>query len=101
MRKNFDAVIETDEFKSLDKDGLCAFIENIDRRYVTEESIFKGLVISCQVDMFGRKIYFPEFFERLIQLDAMQGENLEETVLKEDLVIENKFCLKLLAQSVC
>ena len=101
MSKNFDAVIETDEFKSLDKDGVCAFIENIDRSHVMEESIFKGLIIWCQVDNLSRKIDFPELFVKLIKLDAMEGENLEETVLKEDLVIENKYCLKVLAQSVC
>ena len=36
--KNFDAIVETDEFKSLDKDGVRSYIEILNRNHVTETS---------------------------------------------------------------
>ena len=101
MSNNLDAVIETDEFKSLDKQDLCACIEKLNRNHATEVSIFNGLVVWSKVDDLTRKNNFPELFKYLIKLGAMPVEILDQTVLKEDLVTENKDCWKLVTKDLC
>ena len=98
ISKNFEATVQTYEFKSLDKDSLRSCIEKLKRNHVREESIFKGLILWSKVDEEARKNDFPELFEHLIKLDAMPLEVLEETVLKENLIAENNRCLKLLTK---
>ena len=97
MSKNFDAIVETDEFKSLDKDGLRRCIETLDRSHVKQDSIFNGLVNWCQNDETARKNDFSKLFDELVKVDAMSVEILEETVAKEDLVIKDVECLKVVA----
>ena len=101
ISKNLDAVIETDEFKSLDKDDVRSCIEKLNRNHATEISIFNGLVSWCQIDMESRKNDFFKLFEDFVKLDSISVHDLEETVLKESLVTENIQCWKLVTKSVC
>ena len=101
ISKNFDAVIETDEFKSLDKGGLRCCIEKLERKHVTEHSIFNGLVVWCEVNEEARKNDFPELFEQLIQLDRMSVEILNDAVLEVDLVKKSCQCLHVVTKSLC
>ena len=80
ISKNFNAIVETDEFKSLDKDGVRCCIEKLNRYHAREDSIFNGLVVWIHADDKSRENDFPELFEQLIDLDAMPSEILEETV---------------------
>ena len=101
MSKNFDAIVQTDALKWLDKGDLCACMKKLERSHIKEESIFNGLVNWCKVDDPSRKNDFPELFEQLIDLYAIPVEIIEEIVLKEDLVTENKQCLNVLTKSFC
>ena len=101
MSTNFDIIIQTDEFKSLDKDGVRSCIKKLNRRYATEESIFNGLVVWSLGNEYGGKNDFPDLFEQLIRLDGMSLEVLEETVLKEDLVKRSSQCLNVVTKSLC
>ena len=60
MSKNLDAIIQTDEFKSLGKDGMRNCIKNLNRNHIKEESIFNGSIVCCQDDDPTRKNDFPE-----------------------------------------
>ena len=66
ISKNFDTIVQTDEFKSLDKDQLCSIIQN--RNHATKESIFSGLVVWIQVDESSRKNDFSAMFKELKEL---------------------------------
>ena len=99
MSKNLDAVIETTEFKSLDNERLHLCMDKLDRNFATEKSIFNGLVVWCKVDESTREHKFPGLFEQLIQLNAMPEDVIENIVLKETLVTENKPCLKVLTKN--
>ena len=100
LSKNFDTIVETDEFKSLDKASLRSCIAKLDRNHTTDSSIFNGLIIWSQADEEVRKTDFPELFRELIQLDKMSVEVLEKTVLKVDLVSKSYQCLNLVTKSV-
>ena len=99
MSKKFDAIVKTDEFKSLDKEDLCVCIKKLNRCHVTEDLIFNGLVAWSQFDDLSRKDDFPELFEQLIQLDRMPVEAVEKFVLKEELVTDHNQCLKVLTRN--
>ena len=101
ISKSFDAVIETNEFKSLDKNGLRCCIEKVNRNHVREILIFNGLVAWSYVDNEARKNDFPELFEQMVQLDGLSVAVLEKTVFKEDLVKRNNQCLNLVTKSLC
>ena len=95
MRMNSYTIVQTDEFKLLEKNNLCACIKLLNRNQAREDSIFIGLVNRCKVDDTNRENEFPELFENLIKLAAIPREKLEETVFEEDLVTESKRCWSL------
>ena len=100
VSNNFDDVIETVEFTALSKNDLILFVSKSNRSHAKVESIFKGLVTWCQQDKETRQILFVLLFEELIDLDRISTECLEKVILKEKLVAENNYCLKLVIDYV-
>ena len=102
VSNNFNDVIQTDEFKSLAKNVIIDLISKLNRTQTKELFLFQGLVTWCQHDVEIRKGEFPTLFEELIDLDKMSTNDLEEIVLKEDLLSQNNYyCLKVVTNYLC
>ena len=93
--KNFNYVVQTDEFNLLVKNDLVGLISKSNRNQIEEVSLFKGLVTWCRHNEASRKDDFLAMYEDLIDLAKISTAKLEEIVLKEKLISENHYhCLK-------
>ena len=62
-----------------------------------EDCIFNGLVSWCKTDEIAQKNDSSKLFEELVKFNVMSAEILEETVAKEELVIKDTECLRVVA----
>ena len=93
--KNFNNAVQTDKFNLLVKNDLIGLISNTNRSHIKEILIFKSLVTWCRHDEAARKDDFLAMYEELINLAKISKNELEEIVLKENLISENHYhCVK-------
>ena len=96
---NFNKVLQTDDFKQLSNEELIFCISNLDRCQVKEFSIFEAIVSWCHYDQEARKKDFPELF-KMVQLQKVPIEYLDEVILEEELVTNAADCHKIALSSL-
>ena len=93
MSDHLDEVAQTDEFKSLSKEKLIDCISTLNQSKAKSPSIYQAIV-AWIYHKNERKVEFSGLF-KMINLQGMKVEFLEETVLEEELVETNFNCQKL------
>ena len=88
--KNIDKVVETDLFKSLSKNELVAMIPNLNN--AEQASMYKAVRKWVEHDSEHRSKDFPSLF-RLIDLDGLTLNYLENVVAADELVKRNYDCI--------
>ena len=95
ITKNLDLVAQTDEFKALPKKSLkaCIFKSN-QKDEVASSSVYQAIVTWTKHDEESRKNEFLELF-KMVKLENVALNFLEEFVLEETLVTTNFECQKM------
>ena len=91
---NLDKFLQTDDFKQLSNEELISCISKLDRSHVKESSIFKAIVAWCNHVKEARQPKFSELF-KMVQLQKVSIDYLEEVILEEDLVTKSADCYKI------
>ena len=85
ISKNFDNVLQTDDFKTLSKEELISCILHLDRSQVKESSIFQAIVVWTKHHNEVRIAEFGELFE-LILLQKVSFDFFDKVILENELV---------------
>ena len=91
---NLNKVLQTDDFKALSSDELMSSISKLDCSPTNKSSIFQAIVAWAKHDQEARKTDFLELF-KMISLDEVPINYLEEIILEEELVTTVVECHKL------
>ena len=90
-------VAQSDDFKSYSKPQIMECISNLDHNKARSTSVYQA-IITWIYHKKSRKIVFPELF-KMVNLNNLDLEFLEETVLEEKLVETNFNCQKLVLKA--
>ena len=94
INNHLDEVAQTDEFKSYSKAKVFECISTLDQNKAKSTSVYQAIVTWIYHSKEERKLEFPELF-KMVNLNSMTLEFLENTVLEEELVESNSICQKL------
>ena len=89
---DFSAVMETDDFLSLDIKQVMEWVSSDDITVNAEEEVFKGIVKWVSHNRSEREVEFPELL-RQVRLVSISHNFLLNKLVKEDLVSTNSVCL--------
>ena len=90
LSKNFLLISQGSDFKSLSKTELESFISNLNRRAVEESCLFEAMMRWIKEED-DRKEHLLQFL-KLLDLNKISSQFLEDTVLNESLIVENLQC---------
>ena len=88
---NLEELSQTDEFKSLSKFDMISFISNLEQSRVRKATIYQAVITWVRHDEKTRRTEFPELF-RMINLNEIDKDFIENTISKETLVETNVEC---------
>ena len=91
---NLDQILHTDDFKQLLNKELISCISKLNRSQIKESSIFKAIVVWCCHDKKAREKFFSKLF-KMVLLQKVSIDYLEEVILEEDLVTNAADCYKI------
>ena len=91
MSDNFNEVTQSGDFKNLSHDDVKELITNLNRSSLQECSVYKGIMIWIKHEVESRKSKLFDLF-RLIDIDKLNRDFMEEAVLKDDLVQNDIEC---------
>ena len=94
--ENFVAVVNSDDFRSLDFDKVKALISRDDIIVSREEDIYYAVVLWVKHDLPSRECLFPELL-KCVRTYSMSKYSLREILGKEQLVLKSPvpaFCSK-------
>ena len=97
---HLDEITQSDEFKELSKDDLVSCISNMERSQATEISIYQAMITWVRHNEEARKTEFFELF-KLINLNDIAKNFIENSILKENLVASNLKCKYQVISTVC
>ena len=92
INSNFSAVMETDDFLSLNMEQVMEWVSSDDITVNAEEEVFKGIVKWVSHNKSEREAHFAELF-RQVRLKSISNDHLFNELLKEELVLTNRACL--------
>ena len=92
IKSNFSAVMETEEFLSLDWLEVAEWVSSDDITIVAEEEVFKGIVKWVSHNRSEREVKFPLLL-RQVRLVSISIDFLLNKLVKENLVLTNNECL--------
>ena len=99
ISKDFDTVVEKDEFKHLSMDKLLFCLSNINRKLVEETSIYNAIITWTNHDLENRESEFAQLFQ-LITLDRLSLDFLVKVALNEKLVEQSLICFNKLKSTL-
>ena len=88
INSNFSAVMETDDFLSLNMEQVMEWVSSDDITVNAEEDVFKGIVKWVSHNKNEREACFAELFHQ-VRLMSISPDFLGNELVKETLVIEN------------
>ena len=92
INSDFSAVMETDDFLSLDIKQVMEWVSSDDITVNAEEEVFKGIVKWVTLNRCEREVEFPGLL-RQVRLVSISHNFLLNKLVKEDLVSTNSVCL--------
>jgi len=99
INSDFSAVIETDDFLSLDIKQVMEWVSSDDVTVNAEEEVFKGIVKRVSHNRSEREVEFPSLL-RQVRLVSISHNFLLSELVKEELVAENNVCLNFVLDGV-
>ena len=97
--ENFVAVVNSDDFRSLDFDKVKALISRDDIIVSREEDIYYAVVLWVKHDLPSRECLFPELL-KCVRTYSMSKYSLREILGKEQLVLKSPACTSILLQGL-
>ena len=94
VSEHFDDIRKTNKFVEWSISDLMDCIPNLDRNVTKESSIYEGIVEWIKHDKDTRIREFPGLF-KLVNLQQLSSDYLNNVVLNEELVIDDVRCHKL------
>ena len=100
INSNFSAVMETDDFLSLDIKQVMEWVSSDDITVNAEEEVFKGIVKWVSHNRSEREVNFPALLHQ-VRLVSISHDFLLNKLVKEELVAKNtELCLNFVLDSV-
>ena len=100
INSNFSAVIETEDFLSLDIKQVMEWVSSDDITVKTEEEVFKGIVKWVSHNKSEREVDFPGLL-RKVRLVSISHDFLLNELVKEELVANNSvLCLNFVLDAI-
>lgn len=95
--ENFPSVVKTDDFKSLDFERVQDLISRDEIVVSKEEEVYEAVIIWVKHEVASRECLLPELL-KCVRASSMSKYSLERIIDREDLVIKDPACMKILIQ---
>ena len=92
---NFDEVFQTIDFKFLSKEELSNFLFKLDKKHISESSLYKALMIWIEHNPKLRQHQFATLFQQIVDPEKLSIDFIEEVLLEEPLITSNAKCHQL------
>lgn len=95
--ENFPSVVKTDDFKSLNFERVQDLISRDEIVVSKEEEVYEAVIIWVKHEVASRECLLPELL-KCVRASSMSKYSLERIIDREDLVIKDPACMKILIQ---
>ena len=95
--ENFPSVVKTDDFKSLDFERVQDLISRDEIVVSKEEEVYEAVIIWVKHEVASRECLLPELL-KCVRASSMSKYSLKRIIDREDLVIKDPACMKILIQ---
>ena len=92
INSNYTAVMETEDFLSLDMKQVVEWVSSDDIDVSAEEEVFMGIVKWVSHNKSERESYFPTLLHQ-VRLSSISHDFLFKKLVKEELITTNNECL--------
>ena len=99
MNLNFTAVMETEDFLSLNMKQVMEWVSSDDITVNAEQEVFKGIVKWVSHNKSEREVDFPILLQK-VRLVSISHDFLLNKLVKEDLVAKNTLCLNFVLEGL-
>ncbi|KAL9953960.1 hypothetical protein ACROYT_G041442 [Oculina patagonica] len=100
VNSNFSAVMETEDFLSLDTKQVMEWVSSDDVTVNAEEEVFKGIVKWVSHNRSEREVDFPSLLHQ-VRLVSISHDFLLNELVKEELVAKNtELCFNLVSEAM-
>ncbi|KAL9974028.1 hypothetical protein ACROYT_G020557 [Oculina patagonica] len=97
--RNFVAVTNSDDFKSLDFEKVKALVSRDDIIVSKEEDVYEAVILWVKHDLSAREGFFPELL-KCVRTSFMSKYTLRRILGKEELVVNSPVCTSILLQGL-
>ena len=99
INSNFSAILESEEFLSLDMKQVMEWVSSDDITVNAEREIFKGIVKWVSHDRNEREAHFATLFHQ-VHLMSMSHDYFFDDLVEEELITTNNDCLNLVLAAI-